>query len=159
MTFNIIVNALNNPQSLTGSSLLNSRDNRLLELEAKYMFSDFFIGNQWTYLSGTGSELMKDFGLTSNTLYLGMKQSLNDVWSLGLVALYREQYGNLQLSLPYGRNLDGDILMSDRRIELKGSEPMLSTSLTAVSGRTNFVLQAMLGEVNHGVVLGTRFNF
>lgn len=155
----VIVNALNNPQSLTGSSLLNSRDNHLLELEANYRFSHFFIGNQWTHLSGTGSELMKDFGLTSNTLYLGMKQNLNDVWSLGLVALYREQYGNLQLSLPYGRNLDGDILMSDRRIELKGSERMLSTSLTAVSGRTNFVLQAMLGEVNHGVVLGTRFNF
>lgn len=157
--FSVTVNALNNPQSLTGSSLLTSSDNRLMELEAKYEFSHFFVGNQWTHLSGTGSEMMKGFGLTSNTFYLGMNRGLNDVWSLGLVAIYREQYGNLQLTLPYGRTLDGDILMSDRRIELKGSEHMLSTSLTRVSGQSNFVLQTMLSEVNHGVIFGVRHGF
>jgi len=151
--------ALDNPHSLTGYSLLASDRVSLIGMDANYLHDGLIVGGQWSQLRGTGSQMLEAFSLNSQTIYAGVQTSLTPVWSLAMLAVDRQQGGTLDLTLPVGRNLVGDILLSNSRVGLTGSEQFVSANLSAEFGQRSFAAQAIYGELTQGILFAVRQGF
>lgn len=152
-------NALNNPQSFSGASLLSADQSMLMSLDTRYQANGAFAGVRADNFNGSGSQMMQSFNMTSVSTYVGFTSQLNDVWSFGMAAAYKQTNGNMDVNLPFGRTVDGTILMQDTSIGLSGTDRMISTSLTANFGETKVVTQGMANDRDKGLLIGISKTF
>lgn len=147
-------NALNNPQSFSGTSMLATDSSMLMSLDTRYQTNGMFIGAKMDSLTGSGASMLRSVNLNTTTAYAGFVTALSDVWSFGAAMAYKESSGNMDMLLPIGRTLDGSVLTQDTSVGLAGSDKILSTSLTANFGDTKVVTQGMASERDKGLMVG-----
>lgn len=152
-------NALNNPQSFSGASLLSADQSMLMSLDTRYQANGAFAGVRADNFNGSGSQMMQSFNMTTVSTYVGFTSQLNDVWSFGMAAAYKQTNGNMDVNLPFGRTVDGTILTQDTSIGLAGTDRMISTSLTANFGETKVVTQGMANDRDKGLLIGISKTF
>lgn len=152
-------NALNNPQSFSGTSMLATDSSMLMSLDTRYQTNGMFIGAKMDSLTGSGASMLRSVNLNTTTAYAGFVTALSDVWSFGAAMAYKESSGNMDMLLPVGRTLDGSVLTQDTSVGLAGSDKILSTSLTANFGETKVVTQGMASERDKGLMIGLMKTF
>lgn len=150
----VAFNALTNPQSLTGNSLLSVENSMLMSTDARYQDKGFFVGAKLDSLNGSGTGMLRSASLNTTTAYAGFAADLDDVWSAGLAVAHKESNGNLGLVLPYGQSSNGDILSGTANIGLSGSDQIVSASLSASLGETKVVTQGMASNTDKGLMIG-----
>lgn len=147
-------NALNNPQSFSGTSMLATDSSMLMSLDTRYQTNGMFIGAKMDSLTGSGASMLRSVNLNTTTAYAGFVTALSDVWSFGAAMAFKESSGNMDMLLPVGRTVDGSVLTQDTSIGLAGSDKILSTSLTTNFGDTKVVTQGMASERDKGLMVG-----
>lgn len=158
--FSVIANVLNNPQSMSGTSLLSADNSMLMSVDARLSNTGVFVGAKLDRLSGSGSGMLKDAVINTGTAYAGIQSQLLDNLHGGILLAYKATSGNVGLTLPYGRTDDGQVLTQTANIGLNGEDHIVSASIGAnVLHDVELVTQMMVSDRDSGALLGVSKQF